>query len=479
MADLSYLSIPKAHELLSTKQISCVELINYYLERISSFDGQLQSLISLNTQEALKQAEVVDQKIANGDDIGMLEGIPYIAKDMFLTEDVQTTAASQILNGFIPPYSATVIEKLNDAKAILLAKANQDEFAHGGSTENSGYHKTYNPWDTDRVPGGSSGGSAVAVAADFCVFALGTDTGGSIRQPSAYCGVSGFKPTYGLVSRYGVVAMASSFDCIGPIAKDASDIALVMSAIAGRDTKDSTTIEISSYNFTKQTDIKDVKVGYLESYKDLLEDSIQDLKSIVSSVEPIQDSAFIDPVMALAAYYILVPSEISSNLERYDGIRYGQVSKNAKNIEEIYSKTRDEFLGPEVKRRILTGTYALSAGYYDAYYKKAMRVRKSIINTFNDLFTKYDIIISPTTTEPAFKVGEKSDPISMYKTDLLTVAANLAGIPAISIPTSLKDNLPMGLQIMAPQANDHLVLDIARSIQSNSSWHTKIKEIKL
>ena len=479
MADLSYLTIAKAHELLATKQISCVDLVNYYLERISSFDGQLKSVITLDASGALKQAKSVDEKIANGDEIGMLEGIPYVAKDMFLTEAVQSTAASQILNGFISPYSSTVIEKLNDAGAILLAKVNQDEFAHGGSTENSGYHNTYNPWDTTRVPGGSSGGSAVAVATDFCVFALGTDTGGSIRQPSAYCGVSGFKPTYGLVSRYGVVAMASSFDCVGPIAKNTSDIAIVMSIIAGKDAKDSTTIEIDDYDFTKPAGIKNVKVGYLESYKDFLKDSIQDIKPIVSSVEPIQDSAFVDPVMALAAYYILVPSEISSNLERYDGIRYGQVTKNAKNIEEIYSKTRNEFFGPEVKRRILTGTYALSAGYYDAYYKKAMQVRKSIINTFEDLFTKYDIIITPTTTEPAFKIGEKSDPISMYKTDLLTVAANLAGIPAISIPTSFKDKLPMGLQIMAPQTKDHLVLDIAQSIQTNSSWHTKIQEIKL
>lgn len=479
MAKLSYLSIPKAHELLATKKISCVELVNYYLEKISSFDGQIQSVITLNAKGALEQAKVVDQKIADNQDIKILEGIPYVAKDMFLTKGVQTTAASQILKDFVPPYSATVIEKLNDAGAILLAKVNQDEFAHGGSTENSGYHNTYNPWDTTRVPGGSSGGSSAAVAADFCIFALGTDTGGSIRQPSAYCGVSGFKPTYGLVSRYGVVAMASSFDCIGAIAKTTSDVAIVMSVIAGRDTKDSTTIEIDNYDFITRSEIKDINVGYLDSYKELIKDSIQDFESITNSVEPIQDTEFIDPVMALAAYYILVPSEISSNLERYDGIKYGQVSKNAKNIEEIYSKTRNEFFGPEVKRRILTGTYALSAGYYDAYYKKAMRVRKSIMNTFEDLFAKYDIIITPTATEPAFKIGEKSDPISMYKTDLLTVAANLAGIPAISIPTSQKDNLPMGLQIMAPQTKDQLVLDVAQSIQENSSWHTKVEEIKL
>lgn len=479
MADLSYISIEQAHGLLVSKEISCVELVNYYLEQITKYDGQLKTVITLNKANALKQASTIDNKIDNGEDIGLLEGIPYVAKDMFLTEGVQTTAASQILKDFTPPYSATVIEKLNSTGAILLAKVNQDEFAHGGSTENSGYHNTYNPWDTERVPGGSSGGSAVAVAADFCVFALGTDTGGSIRQPSAYCGVSGFKPTYGLVSRYGVVSMASSFDCIGPIARDTSDIAIIMKTIAAKDPKDSTTIKIDDYDFTRQIDTKKLKVGYLQSYSEILEDSINSLKPLVDSIEPIKESEFIDPAMALAAYYILVPSEISSNLERYDGIKYGQVSKNAKNIEEVYSKSRNEFFGPEVKRRILTGTYALSAGYYDAYYKKAMRVRKSIINTFEELFTKYDIIITPTTTDPAFKVGEKSDPISMYNTDLLTVAANLAGIPAISIPTSPKYNLPMGLQIMAPQTKDFLVLDVASQYQKSTSWHTKIQEITL
>ncbi|MDQ5943667.1 MAG: aspartyl-tRNA(Asn)/glutamyl-tRNA(Gln) amidotransferase subunit [Patescibacteria group bacterium] len=479
MADLSNLSIQKTHYLLTSKETSCVELVKYYFDRISKYDGHLQTVIILNTDNALEQARNVDEKIAKGENIGLMEGIPYVAKDMFLTEGVQTTAASQILKDFIPPYSATVIDKLNKAGSILLAKVNQDEFAHGGSTENSSYHKTFNPWDVERVPGGSSGGSAAAVAADFCVFALGTDTGGSIRQPSAYCGVSGMKPTYGLVSRYGVVAMASSFDCVGPIAKDAKDVSIVMDVIAGRDSKDSTTIELDDYNFTNEINLETTRVGYLKSYEELLSDSIQNISSSVGSVESIPDSDFIDPIMALAAYYILVPSEISSNLERYDGIRYGQVTSEAKDIDQIYSKTRDEFLGPEVKRRILMGTYALSAGYYDAYYKKAMRVRKSIINTFDNLFSKYDAIITPTTVDPAFVLGEKSDPISMYKTDLLTVGANLAGIPAISIPTSTVDNLPMGLQIMSAQTKDSLVLSVASQYQQNTSWHKKIEEINL
>lgn len=479
MPDLSYLSIHKAHDLLVGKEVSCVELTQYYLDQISKFDCKLKTVIALDKDNALSKAKKIDDKLAQGENIGLLEGIPYVAKDMFLTEGVQTTAASQILKDFIPPYSATSIDKLNSAGAILLAKVNQDEFAHGGSTENSGYHKTFNPWDIERVPGGSSGGSASAVAADLCVFALGTDTGGSIRQPSAYCGVSGLKPTYGLVSRYGVVAMASSFDCVGPIARSAVDTAVVLQAIAGRDPKDSTTIEIDNYDFKRPTDTQDLKVGYLETYSEILEDSINNLKPFVGLIEPIKESEFIDPVMALAAYYVLVPSEISSNLERYDGIRYGKATKNATNIEETYSKTRNEFFGPEVKRRILTGTYALSAGYYDAYYKKAMQVRKSIINTFEELFTKYDIIITPTTTDPAFKVGEKSDPISMYKTDLLTVGANLAGIPAISIPTTQQDNLPMGLQMMAPQKNDSMILSLASRYQESTDWHTKVEDISL
>lgn len=479
MSDLSYLSIHKAHDLLKSKKVSCVELTDYYLGRISNLDDKLKTVISLDKTNALSRARKVDEKISQNENIGLLEGIPYVAKDMFLTEGVQTTAASKILKDFIPPYSATSIDKLNSAGAILLAKVNQDEFAHGGSTENSGYHKTFNPWDTTRVPGGSSGGSAAAVAADLCVFALGTDTGGSIRQPSAYCGVSGLKPTYGLVSRYGVVAMASSFDCIGPIARSAIDTAIVLQAMAGKDMQDSTTIELDSYDFTQPTDTRNLKVGYLESYSENLEDSINKFGKVVDSIKPIKESEFINPVMALAAYYVLVPSEISSNLERYDGIRYGQTTKNASNIEETYSKTRNEFFGPEVKRRILTGTYALSAGYYDAYYKKAMQVRKSIINKFEELFSKYDIVITPTTIDPAFKVGEKSDPISMYKTDLLTVGANLAGIPAISIPTKFQNDLPMGLQIMSAQKNDSIILNLAFKYQENTDWHTRVEEINL
>ncbi len=479
MADLSYLSIQKAHDLLTSKAVSCVELTEYYLGQIAKFDDKLKTVIELDKTNALAKAQIIDEKISRNESIGLLEGIPYVAKDMFLTDGVQTTAASQILKDFIPPYSATSIDNLNSAGAILLAKVNQDEFAHGGSTENSGYHKTYNPWDIERVPGGSSGGSAAAVAADLCVFALGTDTGGSIRQPSAYCGVSGLKPTYGAVSRYGVIAMASSFDCVGPIARSAMDTAIVLQAIAGKDVKDSTTIELDNNDFTKPTDTRDLKVGYLKTYSDILEDSINNLKTVVGSIEPIKESEFIDPVMALAAYYVLVPSEISSNLERYDGIRYGQTTKNASNIEETYSKTRNEFFGPEVIRRILTGTYALSAGYYDAYYKKAMQVRKSIINTFEELFSRYDIVITPTTIYPAFKVGEKSDPISMYKTDLLTVGANLAGIPAISIPTKFQNDLPMGLQIMSAQKNDSIILNLASKYQEVTDWHTKVEGIKL
>ncbi len=476
MTNLSLLSIRQAHELLITKRVSCVDLVKYYLDRIEKHEPQIKAVITLCGDDANVQAKKIDDKIAAGEEIGLLEGIPYTAKDMFSTKGVQTTAASQILKGYIPPYSATVINSLNEAGAILLAKTNQDEFAHGGSTENSSFAKTTNPWNINRVPGGSSGGSAAAVAADYCVFSLGTDTGGSIREPAAFCGVTGLKPTYGRVSRYGVIAMASSFDCIGPITRSADDAQIVLDVISGQDPMDATTL--STLNASEDhSAVNSMRIGIPKDY--IKQTTVKELTNTLD-IEA-SEIEMVDSVLALSAYYVLVPSEISSNLERYDGIRYGQVNKVAKNTSELYSKTRAEFLGDEVKRRILIGTYALSSGYYDAYYKKAMQVRQLVCEQFDKIFKDCDLIVMPTTFQPAFEFGAKSDPLEMYKTDLLTVTANLAGLPAISIPAGIdsETNMPLGIQIIGQQKADKKVLALASEFQSKTSWHLKLEEIKL
>lgn len=466
MADLAYLSIAQAHELLTTRQVTCVELVQYYLDRIAKYDDSLKTVLTLCDKSALEAARQVDNKLANDEAISILEGIPYTAKDMFLTAGVRTTAASKMLDSFVAPYSATAIQKLDAAGAILLAKVNQDEYAHGGSTENSAYHPSHNPWNTDYVPGGSSGGSAAAVAADFGIFSMGTDTGGSIRQPAAYCGVSGLKPTYGAVSRYGVIAMASSFDCIGPITRSAEDATEVFKVIAGQDKMDATTIavDVDKPKLPKS-------IGFAKEY--------MDHAAVVEAINNIDLKAeeldLPDGELALAAYYILVPSEISSNLERYDSIRYGSVSADAKDLQQRYSYSRDEFFGPEVKRRNIIGTYALSAGYYDAYYNRAMQIRSIIREQFDKLFEQVDAIVTPTTVAPAFQLGSKSDPVEMYKTDILTVSANLAGIPAISVPAGVDETsgLPLGLQIMGPQGSDAAVLALAQEFQKSTDWHTR------
>ncbi len=476
MTNLSLLTIRQAHELIVSKKVSVIDLVEYYLDVIKKREPQVRAVITLCAEDAINKAKLVDTKVATGKKIGLLEGIPYTAKDMFSTDGVQTTAASQILKDYRPPYSATVINKLDEAGAILIGKTNQDEFAHGGSTENSSFAKTTNPWDTKKVPGGSSGGSAAAVAADYCVFSLGTDTGGSIREPAAFCGVTGLKPTYGLVSRYGVISMASSFDCIGPITRSADDAEIVLEAIAGQDPMDATTLSDSEKS-EDPTVISNIRVGISKEYINqvVVKEFTKTLDVETSEIN------MVDSVMALSAYYILVPSEISSNLERYDGIRYGQVAKDALNITELYSKTRAEFLGEEAKRRIYTGTYALSSGYYDAYYKKAMQVRRLICNQFDKIFSNCELIVLPTTLQPAFEFGAKSDPIEMYKTDLLTVTANLAGLPAISIPAGIDGdtNMPLGIQIIGRQKADKTVLALAKEFQSKTNWHLKLEEIKL
>ena len=480
MANLTYLTIKSAHQLLVAGEVTATELTDYYLNRLGAVDTTLRASLTICEQSARKLAKVVDDKLSRGEKIGLLEGIPYTAKDMFLTAGIRTTAASKILNNFTAPYSATVIEKLDAAGAILLAKVNQDEFAHGGSTENSAYHSTHNPWREDSVPGGSSGGSAAAVAADIGVFSLGTDTGGSIRQPASFCGVVGLKPTYGLVSRYGVVAMASSLDVIGPLTRSVEDAAIVLETIAGQDEKDSTAIKAANYGYAKVVTKNDkkMKIGIVREYVEPLdeanrqafEQAADELKLAGHEIKQIS----IDSVkLALPCYYILTPSEISSNLERYDGIRYGASSKAAKNLLDTYTKTRGEFFGPEVKRRILTGTYTLSAGYYDAYYKQAMKVRTLIKQDFDQAFEKFDVLIGPTTPTPAFQFGTKASPVEMYMSDVLTVAANLAGIPAISLPAGFVNDLPIGLQIMAAQEQEAKLFSAAQSFEARTSWHER------
>ena len=476
MVDLNYLSIDAAHDMLVSGKVTAEDLVKYHLDKIKKLNPKVRSVITIDEKSAIDKAKAVDTKISEGKQIGLLEGIPYTAKEMFMAKGTKTTAASKILEDFIAPYSATAIRKLDEAGAILIAKVNQDEFAHGGSTENSAYHPTHNPWDLERVPGGSSGGSAAAVAADMGIFSLGTDTGGSIRQPAAFCGVTGFKPSYGAVSRYGVISMASSFDCIGPISRSAKDTEIVFDAISGLDPRDSTSVD---YKFDKPKE--QLKAIYYEVGNEV--DSLinnQNFKHLeVAATKPIKELGVTEE--SLAAYYILVPSEISSNLERYDGVRYGARTQNSSNLNETYTKTRGEFFGPEVKRRNLLGAYTLSAGYYDAYYKKAMQLRTIIKNRVNEVLDKYDVILVPTTIEPAFKIGSKADPVEMYKTDVLTVFANLAGVPSISIPFGFDESsgLPLGLQIIGKQGDDKKILEIAKTIQDATDYHKKVGEIKL
>ncbi len=472
MIDLSNLGIHEAHDLLQNGEVTCRELVTFYLDRIKKLDGEIKSILTLCEESSLEIADKVDAKIASGQEIGLLEGIPYTAKDMFLTKGTRTTAASKILGNFIPPYTATAISHLNKSGAILLAKVNQDEFAHGGSTENSAFQKTTNPLNKDFVPGGSSGGSAAAVAADFGIFSLGTDTGGSIRQPAAYCGVTGLKPSYGLVSRYGVIAMASSFDCVGPIARSARDTEIVLHAIAGVDANDSTTVSYQQLTGKRSLELKNIRIGLDSNFVNHTS-ILEAKKTFETSGHKISSIELPDGDLSLAAYYVLVPSEISSNLERYDGIRYGQVSDKAKDLMDTYSMTRDEFMGMEVKRRILTGTYALSAGYYNAYYKKAMQVRTVVIDKFNEIFKNCDVVITPTTVGPAFRAGDKADPIEMYKTDILTVSVNLAGLPAVSIPAGVDagTGLPLSLQIIGKLGDDNKVIALAKEFQSLTNWH--------
>ncbi len=428
-------------------------------------------VISLTEGRALARADDIDKRLLAGETAGRLAGVPFIAKDNFLAFGSDTTAASNMLKGFDAPYQATVIEKLEAEGAICVAKANLDAFAHGSSTENSDFGPTKNPVNPEYVPGGSSGGSAAAVALGIVPFALGTDTGGSIRLPASYCGIVGLKPTYGLVSRYGVVAMASSTDVIGPLTKTVEDSALILDIIAGRDPRDGTTLSRPSESLEIMTLDAPLKIGIIEEYmgegldgetKQRINEQVEKLKSLGHTVDTV---AIPSVSLALAVYYVVVPAELSSNLARYDGIKYGHISQEAQNLTETYEQSRAQGFNDENKRRIMIGNYVLSSGYYDAYYRKAQTVRTKLINEFARAFKSYDVLVGPTAPGPAFRLGENvSDPLQMYLVDIMTVAASVAGLPAISIPAGDAHNLPVGLQIIGRQKADKLILNLAAQL---------------
>ena len=453
---------------------TATELVKRSLKLIAEAQEYNSVIIDLSAS-ALKRAQLIDQQVARGETVGVLAGVPFIAKDNFLVFGGETKAASKILSGFIPPYQASAINALESAGAICVAKANMDAFAHGASTENSDYGVVKHPFDQTRVPGGSSGGSAAAVALGLAPFALGTDTGGSIRQPASFCGVVGLKPTYGLVSRSGVIAMGSSLDCIGPITRNVSDSALVLDVMSGRDALDATTIERDEAGYfpIKKRPLKKLKIGVIKEYfSDQVDSDIRTtIEATISKLEAngaeITYVSLPSTELALACYYIICPAEVSSNLSRYDGQRYGYSNPQATTLDESYVTARGQGFGKEAKRRIMIGTFVLSSGYYDAYYKKAMTVRTKLINEFETAFKSVDFLIGPIAPTTAFKIGEKSqDPLQMYLADVMTVAANLAGIPALSIPVGVDSlGLPIGLQLMAAQRQDAALLNLAGAIE--------------
>jgi aspartyl-tRNA(Asn)/glutamyl-tRNA(Gln) amidotransferase subunit A len=472
--NLNELTILEAGEKLQKGEITAVALTTVCLKMIEVADKEIGACLTVCADEALAAAKLADERLARGEK-GELLGIPYLAKDNMMTRGIRTTAASKMLENYTAPYNATVIEKLNSAGAILLGKTNMDEFAHGSSTETSAYQITKNPWDLERVPGGSSGGSAAAVAAHMCLFALGSDTGGSIRQPASFCGVVGVKPSYGRVSRHGLIAMTSSNDVIGPLTKNVVDAALVLKVIAGSDNFDATTSKDEPEDYLKSidTNIKGRLIGVPKEYfpesldKDvrvILENQIANLKKLGAEIVEI---SLPHTKYAVPTYYIITPSEISSNLARLDGLRYGLFDKSANNLSEIYLKNRGHGFGAEAKRRIMIGTYVLSAGYYDAYYKKAEQVRLIIKNEFNKAFENLDAIITPATIGPAFKIGEKiNDPLSLYMEDIFVSGASLAGLPALVMPAGMINGLPVGLQLIGKKFGEADIFRISHSLEN-------------
>jgi len=480
LPDIEILTAHEAHDLLSRKEVSSVELTRSALERIERLEPEIKAFTTITAEQALEQAAQADARIAEGE-CSPLNGIPAIMKDVLCTQGTRTTCSSRMLENFVPPYNATVIEKLLQQGMVMLGKANLDEFAMGSSTENSAFFTTRNPWDTRRVPGGSSGGSAAAVAAGEAIYALGSDTGGSIRQPAGFCGIVGLKPTYGRVSRYGLVAFASSLDQIGPMTHDVTDCSLVMNAIAGYDAKDSTSVPIPVPDFRQclTGDIRNLKLGVPREYfvsgmqpevERTVRAAIVKLEQLGASVD--WDVSLPSTPYALAVYYIIAPSEASANLARYDGVKYGYSDPDAATMWTAMSGTRARGFGPEVKRRIMLGTYALSAGYYDAYYLKAQQVRTLIRREFDSAFQKYDALLTPTTPTVAFNIGEKTDdPVQMYLSDVCTLPVNIAGVPAISLPAGFVEGMPVGLQIIARNFAEDTILKIAYAYEQATDWH--------
>ena len=475
--ELKNFTIKEVWQGLKKKEFSAKELVLAYLDKIKNEDKKISAFLTLEENFALSQAKEVDEMILAGREIPILAGVPCAIKDNILVENLRCTAGSKILENYIAPYDATVIKKLKNQKAIILGKTNLDEFAMGSSTENSAFFTTKNPYDLNRVPGGSSGGSAAAVAANFCVFALGSDTGGSIRQPASFCGLVGLKPTYGSVSRFGLIAFASSLDQIGPITKTVEDAEIVFNVIKGFDEMDSTSLKNSGFkiqNSTSQFQIENLRAGVPKEYfikgmdvevEKIIKKSIKKIEDLGIKIEEI---SLPHTEYALACYYIIAPSEASANLARYDGIKYGysksksQKSK-VKSLLDVYFQSRGEGFGPEVRRRIMLGTYALSAGYYDAYYKRAQKVRTLIKQDFDKAFEEVDLILTPTSPTTAFRIGEKIfDPLSMYLSDIFTISVNLAGIPALSLPCGKVENLPVGLQIIGKPFQEDLILKIGK-----------------
>ncbi|HEY9704044.1 MAG TPA: Asp-tRNA(Asn)/Glu-tRNA(Gln) amidotransferase subunit GatA [Allocoleopsis sp.] len=472
------------HKQLINKEKSAVEITQETLNRIETLEPKLRSFLTITADYAIAKAKAVDAKIAAGEEIGILAGIPIAIKDNMATKGIPTTCGSKILQNFIPPYESTVTQKLADAGAIMVGKTNLDEFAMGSSTENSAYQVTANPWDLSRVPGGSSGGSAAAVASGETVIALGSDTGGSIRQPASFCGIVGLKPTYGLVSRYGLVAYASSLDQIGPFAQNVEDAAILLGAIAGYDKKDSTSLNVPIPDYAKllQPNFRTrgvLRIGVIkETFGEGLDSVVE--KAVTKALDILQELGAEIHIIScprfrygLPTYYIIAPSEASANLARYDGVKYGFRSENSENLLSMQVNTRSSGFGTEVKRRIMLGTYALSAGYYDAYYLKAQKVRTLIKQDFQRAFEQVDVLICPTAPTTAFKAGEKtSDPLNMYLSDLMTIPVNLAGLPGLSIPCGFDEKgLPIGMQLISKVLREDLLFQVAYAYEKATNWH--------
>lgn len=479
--DITELTVHELVKKLDNNEVTSKQIVDAYTNRINEKEKDVKAFITLTTDDAIKQAEAIDKNGRNNE----LAGIPIGIKDNLCTKNVKTTCASKMLENFVSPYDATVIEKINECEMINLGKLNMDEFAMGSSTENSAMQITHNPWNLNKVPGGSSGGSAAAVSANMVPWALGSDTGGSIREPSAFCGVVGLKPTYGLVSRYGLVAFASSLDQVGPITKDVTDSAMLLNVIAGKDEKDSTSINHEKEDYTKylKQDVKGLKIGVPKEFfgegineevKSKLKEAIKTYKNLGAEVE---ECSLDVAKYSLATYYIIACAEASSNLGRFDGIRYGYRTKNYSNLDELYKNSRTEGFGKEVKRRIILGTYVLSSGYYDAYYKKAQKVRTYVVNKFNEAFKKYDVLLTPVSPTTAFTIGSKSNnPLEMYLADICTVSINIAGVPAISIPAGVdSNNMPIGMQLIANRFNEGKIYNAAYAFEQKIKFRENYK----